>query len=143
MAQRWSQDVCCQIGNHINHLSITRLSCMMKGSAEYEVPYQNGNLIRHQGIYGSLAATSVTFVHHIIMHQTGGMQQFQCQGHIIYLLIHPAEKTGREKNQGRPDQLALLLKQVIQGLLKQSILTLKRGGKLLSVLLQNVSDRFL
>ena len=64
---------------------------MQKSSRKDVVAHQHRHLIIKGGIDRGLSTTFSTLIHHIIMHQRGGMQQLQAycsiQRHVTHLAI--------------------------------------------------------
>ncbi len=102
---------------------------MVQTGGQHIVAHQDGHLIIISGIDRGLSATLVALVHHIIVNETGRMEQLQGYGGMKSRLVYRTASLGGEQGKQGTHHLATPLLHVGKHLIEQRIGTAKRVGK--------------
>lgn len=115
---------------------IARQGHLYKGRSQQIVAREHGHLVVEHGVHRELSATLAAFVHHIVVHQAGIVEQLQRHGRMKSRRRNRAAQLSRKQHQHRPHHLPAPLADVFDYTVEQRIGAGKRTGKQLPEVFQ-------
>ena len=127
--------------NERNALHASRLRRHAQRFREQVVPQQYSHLIAINGIGRGLSAAFPAVVHHVVVHETGCVQQLQRYRRQQTDLPHLAQLPRHKQHEQRPHHLSLTCAHMLQGLAQEVVIVSQRCIKKLLVAQQIVGYR--
>lgn len=89
------------MGQYLHNGQATQLHHHLERPGIEEIPYQHTGGIAPAGIGGAAAPAHVRGIHHIIVQQGGGVEEFDHCGQLVMILLVVADRTaGKQYQQG-------------------------------------------
>ena len=94
------------VGHHFEDFHAARADHELKGAGVQEVAHQNGGGVAKQVVGGFAPAPHVAFVHHVIVQQGGGVDEFHHCGKGVERVAVVAQRFAGQNGDDRPQPLA-------------------------------------
>ena len=82
------------------------LDHQFEGAAEQEIADQHAGLVAEQGVGRSLAPTQFAFIDHVVVQESGGVNELDAGSQLDMALALVPSQAGRSEGQNRPQPLA-------------------------------------
>ena len=113
----------CQVAHYLFRMGI---GDVQQCGGEDIIAHQHADLVVVDSIYRSLSSSLPTLIHHIIVYQTGCVEQFEPDGCMLGHRCHTTKSFGNEQDKHGAHTFASALSDVVERLRQQAILVLQR-----------------